>query len=65
MITVDDQPVPWQAGLTVADLLKQIDATGHCAVIRLNGRVVCRPQFDATIVPDEATIVLLPMIAGG
>ncbi len=65
MITVNDTPLDWHDGMTVASLITQIGAARHCAVIKLNGRLVCRPHFETTIVPDQATIVLLPMIAGG
>jgi len=65
MITVNDQPIHWHDGMTVASMLDQIGAARHCAVIKLNGKLVCRPKFDVTCVPDQATILLLPMIAGG
>jgi sulfur carrier protein ThiS len=35
------------------------------AVVRLNGRLVSRPNFALTLVPDHAQVDLLPVIAGG
>ena len=51
--------------MTVADLLNKIDNSGHCAVVRLNDRYVSRPHFETTPVPDNSSVFLLPMVAGG
>ena len=65
MIYFDDKEFVWHEGLTVADLLGSV-ADGHdLAVVKVNGRLVSRPQFDATPVPDGARIIPIPMIAGG
>ena len=65
MITVDDTPKEWEDGMTVAQVVKARDTSGHCAVVRLNGKLVSSPKFDATKVPDKAVIYLLPLVAGG
>jgi thiamine biosynthesis protein ThiS len=65
MITVDERQVPWREGMTVATLLQKIDHGHLYAVVRLNGKLVARPNFETTSVPDRAEIVLLPLIAGG
>jgi thiamine biosynthesis protein ThiS len=66
MITVGDQmQIPWRAGMTVQDLLGQVPEGHDCAAVRVNGRVVARPRFDDTPVPDGAQIYLVPMIVGG
>jgi len=65
VITLDGEQRPWQSGMTVSQLLQEI-ADGHqYAVIRVNGRYVSRPSFDTTVIPDDAEIYLIPMIAGG
>ncbi len=66
MIIVGDQiQIPWQAGITVKDILDRVPEGQDCAAVRVNGRIVARPRFDQTTVPDEATVHLVPMIAGG
>jgi thiamine biosynthesis protein ThiS len=65
MVTVGDQEFPWQEGLTVNTLLARL-TDGHIyAVVKLNGKLVSRPHFNITPVPDGARVTLIPMIAGG
>ena len=65
MITVDDKPFDWKEGMTVAMLLSEIVIAPDCAVIRMNGKTISRPKFENTVIPDQADIILVPMIAGG
>lgn len=65
MITVNDRGYPWQEGLTLAALLDKLEDGNIYAVVRLNGRLVSRPHFDRTPVPDGSQVIPIPMIAGG
>jgi len=65
MITMDGKQYPWQPGMDVEQLLNYVEKPEQYAVIRLNGKPVSRPNFKQTLVPDNAEIVLIPMIAGG
>ncbi|MCA1794649.1 MAG: sulfur carrier protein ThiS [Desulfotignum sp.] len=65
MIQVDDNPVTWHKGMTIADLLEQMEDTGFCSVVRLNGKLVSSPGFHETPIPDGSVIRLLPLVAGG
>lgn len=65
MITVDGEQMPWQKDMTVSRLLREITDARQYAVIRVNDRYVSRPSFDTYIIPDNAQIYLIPMIAGG
>lgn len=65
MIRVDDQPMDWHDGMTVASLLEQIADSQYCSVVRLNGKLVSSPKFEQTMIPDDSVIQLLPLVAGG
>jgi len=65
MIRVDDTPMEWKDGMSLADLLEQIEDTGFVSVVRLNGRLVSSPQFAQTRIQDNAVVQLLPLVAGG
>ena len=65
MIKVGDQNVPWHEGMTVADLLIMLEDPYPYAVVRINEKIVSRPNFAKTFIPDGAHVFLIPMIAGG
>jgi thiamine biosynthesis protein ThiS len=65
MIRVGGKEHPWREGMTVADLLKELNDPYSYAVVRIDGRVISRPNFEKTAIPDGAEIFLIPMIAGG
>ncbi len=65
MIIADDKTVPWHPGLTVKELLDQLEHTRFCSAVRLNGKLVSSPNFDTTPVPDNSIVQLLPLVAGG
>ena len=63
MITVDDTPMEWEEDMTVASLVKALGES--VAVVRLNGKLISSPKFQATPIPDGSEIRLLPLVAGG
>lgn len=65
MIRVAGEERPWRAGLTVADLVQESKDAQDCPVVRVNDHYVSRPNFAATLVPDDAEVFFIPMIAGG
>ncbi len=65
MIKVSDKTVAWHEGMTITDLLKEIEDDHAYPVIRINTRYVSRPDFDRTTIPDNSEVFLIPMIAGG
>jgi len=65
VITLGEEKILWQEGMTVATLLETVDDGHKYAVVRINGKLVSRPNFGETPVPDQARINLIPMIAGG
>lgn len=65
MVFVDDATYDWQSGLTLADVLARLPDGEIYAVVKLDGRLVSRPFFASTPVPDGARITPIPMIAGG
>lgn len=65
MITVDGEKREWNENMTVSNLLDTMEGVDFCSVIRLNGRLISSPKFDETLIPDNAEIQLLPIVAGG
>ena len=65
MITVDNQPMKWQPGMVLNQVLELLQDGHIYAVVRLNGKLISRPHFSTTRVEDGAVIEPIPMIAGG
>ena len=65
MVKVSDKTVTWHAGMTVSELLNEIDDPHPYAVVRINENYVSRPNFDKTTIPDDSEVFLIPMIVGG
>jgi thiamine biosynthesis protein ThiS len=65
MIKIKEKSIQWCEGMTVADLLKDLDDPQHYAVVKINDKYISRPDFKKTMIPDNSEIFLIPMIAGG
>jgi thiamine biosynthesis protein ThiS len=65
MIRVSGKKHAWYAGMTIADLLNDLQDSHPYAVVRIDTTYVSRPNFEKTTIPDGAEIFLIPMIAGG
>ena len=55
----------WQPGMTLAQVMESLEEGRLYAVVRLNGKLVSKPDFPTKAVPDGAKIEPLPLIAGG
>ncbi len=65
MIKVADHTIDWHEGMTISDLLIELDDPHPYAVVRINKTYVSRPNFDKTTIPDNSEVFLIPMVAGG
>jgi len=65
MIIVGKKRVTWQEELTIAGVLAVLDDDYEYAVVRLNGKLISKPNFENTLVANHSEIVPIPMIAGG
>ncbi len=65
MITVGKEKISWEKGMTVAQVLEAVEDGHKYAVVRVNGKLISRPNFEKTPVPDRAEFIPVPMIAGG
>ncbi len=65
MVRVGDREVPWREGMTLADVLKELEDSYPYPVARIGDRHISSPDFKTTAVPRNAEIFLIPLIAGG
>lgn len=65
MVTVDGKQTSWYEGMTIADLLRDLNGSHDYAVVRINDQHFSRPYFGKTLIPDNSEVFLVPMISGG
>ena len=54
MIKVTGHKVAWREGMTISDLLAEIEDSHPYPVVRIDDKYVSRPNFDKTTVPDNS-----------
>lgn len=65
MIRVNGKEKSWYEGMTIKDLLEDLEDSQHYAVIRINDKHVSMPYFDKMLIPDKSDVFLISLIAGG
>jgi thiamine biosynthesis protein ThiS len=65
MIRVNGKKQLWYEGMTIKDLLEDLEDSHHYAVIRINDKYVSRPYFEKTLISDNSEVFLISLIAGG
>jgi len=65
MITVNGEPMEWEEGVTVKDIIARKKYIFPLLAVWINDSPVPRESFDSTKVPDGAKVQIIHMISGG
>lgn len=66
MITLNKrEELDWREGLTVTELLAAKTYTYPHIIVSINGTVVKHDAYAETLIPDEADVRVIHLIAGG
>ena len=65
MLIVNDEPLEYESGMTVADVLKKRNYVWRMLGVFINGEFVPRGTYKTAPVPDGAVVKVLHQIAGG
>jgi sulfur carrier protein ThiS len=65
MVRIGKREFAWREGMTVADLLTELEDPYPYAVARIGDRLISRPNFNKATVPNDSEVFLIPWIAGG
>jgi len=65
MIQVNGEPLDWQEGMTVRDVLIARKYVFPMLIISLDGAMVPRKDYDTTVIPDGATLQVIHLMSGG
>lgn len=64
-ITVNGHIIDWTEGMTVRDVLVRMNYTFRMLVIKIDGKLVKKDQYDITPVPEGADVMVYHLISGG
>lgn len=64
-IQVNGDPLAWQDGMTVRDVLTLKRFTFPMLVITVNDSVIERRNYDTTVIPEGANVKVVHLMSGG
>ncbi len=64
-IIVNGNEIVWEENLTVRGVLTKMNYTFKMLVIKINGNLVRKADYDTTVVPDGAVVDVIHLISGG
>ena len=65
VIHVNGKAVPWHGEMAVTTLIRTLREAYIYPVVRIDNKIISRPLFDQTAVPDGTRDFLIPLVAGG
>ncbi len=65
MIAVNGERIEWREGMTVRDVLKARRFSFPLLIVRIDGALVARGDYDTTTVPDDSEVDVLHLMSGG
>lgn len=65
LLQVNGQPHRWTAGMTVADLLRELDFADHGLAVECNLQVIRREQHTTTVLQPGDKIEIVRLVGGG
>ena len=64
-VRVNGKEHPWSDGMTVRNLLDELNKAKTPVVVRVGPRTVARKDFPSFPIPDDVDIYFIYMVAGG
>jgi sulfur carrier protein len=64
-ITVNQETIDWEENLTIDRVLKIMNYTFKMIVVKVNGELVKKEDYDTKIIPEGAEVQVIHLIAGG
>lgn len=64
-IKVNQETIDWEENLTIDRVLKIMNYTFKMIVVKVNGELVKKEDYDTKIIPEGAEVQVIHLIAGG
>ena len=64
-ITVNDNRIDWEENMTITRILKIMNYTFRMLIIKVDGKLVKKIEYESTIVSPGADVKVIHLISGG
>jgi thiamine biosynthesis protein ThiS len=64
-IKVNQETIDWEENLTIVRVLKIMNYTFKMIVVKVNGELVKKEDYDTKIIPEGSEVQIIHLIAGG
>ena len=64
-ITVNENSLKWEENMTIIRILKIMNYTFRMLVIKVDGKLVKKNEYESTIVSPGADVKVIHLISGG
>jgi sulfur carrier protein len=64
-IKVNTQEIEWIRGETIAQLLERMRYTFPLVVVKIDGQVIAKADYQSIKIPDDCIVEVIHLISGG
>ena len=64
-ITVNDNKINWEENMTITRILKIMNYTFRMLVVKVDGRLIKKNEYESTIVSPDADVKVIHLMSGG
>lgn len=65
MIKINNREHEWKAGMTLQDILDELNYTYPVLVVMVQGEHIDKDMYESTLIKDEADVKILHPVCGG
>ena len=64
-LTVNGNSLKWEKNMTIDVILKKMNYTFKMLVVKVNGKLIKKTEYDTIIIPAAADVKIIHLISGG
>ncbi len=64
-ITVNENIIDWEENMTITRILKVMNYTFRMLVVKVDGKLVKKNEYNSTIVSSDADVKVIHLMSGG
>ena len=65
MLRVNEENISWKKGMNIQDILEVCEYTYHSLLVKVDGKLVKRKDWEDFEVPDDVEVQVIHMMTGG